>query len=135
MKKLIAAALSVIAMTACLLGLAGCTTSPDVKDIQGVWKIEDTNPAVTVVFTDSEWKLASNIEPYKYTLDTKASTITFSNDVEEGTATYEFSEDRQTLSLTQTDENGKTETRTFDKVSDDTSAEPSVGSTTEPSED
>ena len=133
MKKLIAAALSVIAMTACLLGLAGCTASPDVKDIQGVWKIEDTNPAVTVVFTDSEWRLASNIEPYKYTLDTKAST--FSNDVEEGTATYEFSEDRQTLSLTQTDENGKTETRTFDKVSDDTSAEPSVGNTTEPSED
>lgn len=134
MKKLIAAALSAVAMAACLLGIAGCSASPDIKDIQGVWKIEDTDPAVTVVFTDDEWKLASDIDPYKYTLDTKSSTITFSNDVEQGTATYEFSDDRQKLSLTQTDENGKTETRTFDKVSDDTSAEPSVGDTTEPSE-
>lgn len=134
MKKLIAAALTAVCMAACLLGLAGCSSSPDVKDIQGVWKIEDTKPAVTVVFTDSEWKLASDIDPYKYTLDTGSKTITFSNDVEQGTATYEFSEDRKTLSLTQTDDSGKTETRTFDKVSDDTTAEPSVGDVSEPSE-
>lgn len=134
MRKIVAAVLSAAAVVVCLVALAGCSQSADIKDIQGVWKIQDTDPTVTVVFTDSEWKLASDIDPYQYTLDTNSKTITFKNDVEEGTATYEFSEDRQQLSLTQTDDSGKTDTQTFDKVSDDTSAEPSVGDTTESTE-
>ncbi len=134
MRKIVAAVLSAAAVVVCLVALAGCSQSADIKDIQGVWKIQGTDPTVTVVFTDSEWKLASDIDPYQYTLDTNSKTITFKNDVEEGTATYEFSEDRQQLSLTQTDDSGKTDTQTFDKVSDDTSAEPSVGDTTESTE-
>lgn len=134
MKKIIAAALAALAMAACLLVLAGCSQSADIKDIQGVWKIQGSDPAVTVVFTDSEWKLASDIDPYQYTLDTNSKTLSFSSDVEEGTATYEFSDDRQQLSLTQTDDSGKTETQTFVKVSDDTSAEPTVGDTAESTE-
>lgn len=135
MKKILAAAFTAVVMAACLMGLAGCSQSADVKDIQGVWQIEGTNPSVTVVFTDKEWKLASDIDPYQYTLDTNAKKLSFSNEVEEGEAEYSFSDDRQQLSLTQTDDSGKTETQVFDKVSDDTSAEPTVGDTTESTKD
>ena len=44
-----------------------------------------------------------------------------------GSSTYEFSEDKQTLTLTEDTGNGETKTTVFDKVSADTQAEPTVG--------
>ena len=68
--KAIAAGASALALSACLLGAAGCSGSTDAKDLQGVWSVEGSEPTVTVVFTGEQWKLATGIT-YDYTLDTK----------------------------------------------------------------
>ena len=38
--KAIAAGASALALSACLLGAAGCSGSTDAKDLQGVWSVE-----------------------------------------------------------------------------------------------
>ena len=124
--KAIAAGASALALSACLLGAAGCSGSTDAKDLQGVWSVEGSEPTVTVVFTGEQWKLATGIT-YDYTLDTKGKVISYSVDGMSGSSTYEFSEDKQTLTLTEDTGNGETKTTVFDKVSADTQAEPSVG--------
>lgn len=124
--KAIAAGASALALSACLLGAAGCSGSADAKDLQGVWSVEGSEPTVTVVFTGEQWKLATGIT-YDYTLDTKGKVISYSVDGMSGSSTYEFSEDKQTLTLTEDTGNGETKTTVFDKVSADTQAEPTVG--------
>ena len=124
--KAIAAGASALALSACLLGAAGCSGSTDAKDLQGVWSVEGSEPTVTVVFTCEQWKLATGIT-YDYTLDTKGKVISYSVDGMSGSSTYEFSEDKQTLTLTEDTGNGETKTTVFDKVSADTQAEPTVG--------
>ena len=124
--KAIAAGASALALSACLLGAAGCSGSTDAKDLQGVWSVEGSEPTVTVVFTGEQWKLATGIT-YDYTLDTKGKVISYSVDGMSGSSTYEFSEDKQTLTLTEDTGNGETKTTVFDKVSGDTQAEPTVG--------
>ena len=124
--KAIAAGASAMALSACLLGAAGCSGSTDAKDLQGVWSVEGSEPTVTVVFTGEQWKLATGIT-YDYTLDTKGKVISYSVDGMSGSSTYEFSEDKQTLTLTEDTGNGETKTTVFDKVSADTQAEPTVG--------
>ena len=124
--KAIAAGASALALSACLLGAAGCSGSTDAKDLQGVWSVEGYEPTVTVVFTGEQWKLATGIT-YDYTLDTKGKVISYSVDGMSGSSTYEFSEDKQTLTLTEDTGNGETKTTVFDKVSADTQAEPTVG--------
>ena len=124
--KAIAAGASALALSACLLGAAGCAGSADAKDRQGVWSVEGSEPTVTVVFTGEQWKLATGIT-YDYTLDTKGKVISYSVDGMSGSSTYEFSEDKQTLTLTEDTGNGETKTTVFDKVSGDTQAEPTVG--------
>ena len=124
--KAIAAGASALALSACLLGAAGCSGSTDAKDLQGVWSVEGSEPTVTVVFTGEQWKLATGIT-YDYTLDTKGKVISYSVVGMSGSSTYEFSEDKQTLTLTEDTGNGETKTTVFDKVSADTQAEPTVG--------
>ena len=124
--KAIAAGASALALSACLLGAAGCSGSADAKDLQGVWSVEGSEPTVTVVFTGEQWKLATGIT-YDYTLDTKGKVISYSVDGMSGSSTYEFSEDKQTLTLSEDTGNGETKTTVFDKVSADTQAEPTVG--------
>ena len=124
--KAIAAGASALALSACLLGAAGCSGSTDAKDLQGVWSVEGSEPTVTVVFSGEQWKLATGIT-YDYTLDTKGKVISYSVDGMSGSSTYEFSEDKQTLTLTEDTGNGETKTTVFDKVSADTQAEPTVG--------
>ena len=124
--KAIAAGASALALSACLLGAAGCSGSADAKDLQVVWSVEGSEPTVTVVFTGEQWKLATGIT-YDYTLDTKGKVISYSVDGMSGSSTYEFSEDKQTLTLTEDTGNGETKTTVFDKVSGDTQAEPTVG--------
>ena len=124
--KAIAAGASALALSACLLGAAGCSGSADAKDLQGVWSVEGSEPTVTVVFTGEQWKLATGIT-YDYTLDTKGKVISYSVDGMSGSSTYEFSEDRKTLTLTEDAGNGETKKTVFDKVSGDTQAEPTVG--------
>ena len=124
--KAIAAGASALALSACLLGAAGCSGSTDAKDLQGVWSVEGSEPTVTVVYTGEQWKLATGIT-YDYTLDTKGKVISYSVDGMSGSSTYEFSEDKKTLTLTEDTSNGETKTTVFDKVSADTQAEPTVG--------
>ncbi|MGN0073290.1 MAG: hypothetical protein ACI36W_05800 [Coriobacteriales bacterium] len=124
--KALAASASALALGVCLLGAAGCSGSSDAKDFQGVWSVEGSNPTVTVVFTGDQWKLATGIT-YEYSLDTKGKVISYSVDGMSGSSTYEFSEDKQTLTLTEDAGNGETKSTVFDKVSADTQAEPTVG--------
>lgn len=124
--KAIAAGASALALTACLMGAAGCSGSADAKDLQGVWSVEESNPTVTVVFTADKWKLATGLT-YDYTIDAKGKVISYSVDGMSGSSTYEFSEDRKTLTLTEDAGNGETKKTVFDKVSGDTQAEPTVG--------
>ena len=124
--KIFASAVSAVALSACLLGAAGCSTNPDANDLKGVWAVDGIKPAVTVVFTGDEWKLATGIT-YSYSVNSKDKTITYTVDGMSGTSTYEFSSDRKTLTLTEDNGEGETKTTVFDKVSDDTTEEPSVG--------
>ena len=126
MKKQIAVIASAAALGACLMGLAGCSSNPDVTDIQGVWEVDKSEPTVTVVFTDTEWKLATGLT-YTYSMDTDSHVISYEVDGMSGSSTYEFSSDRQTLTLVEDTGDGETRTTVFDKVSDDTTAEPTVG--------
>lgn len=130
-KKMMALAAASMMVIVCLLGMTACgSSSPDTTDIQGEWKVHDSKPTVTVVFTDKQWKVADFV--YDYTLDTSNKKISYeltSNNDLKGEGTYEFSEDRQTFTLTEQTDEGKTQTTVFDKVSDNTSAEPTSDGT------
>ena len=124
MRNKIAAVAAAVALGACL-GLAGCGgNSADVTDFQGAWTVDGSDPLVTVVYTQDEFKTSA--ATFNYTLDTSAKTITYTRDESSGTSNYEFSSDRKTLTLTEDDGNGGTKTTILDKVSDDTTTEPSV---------
>ncbi len=107
---------------ACLFGLAACGGG-DKDAFKGEWKVQGTQ--VTVVFTDTQWKMVQNT--FDYTLDSGAKTITYTTDGMSGSATYEFSSDGKQLTLNENDGSGGTKTTVFDKVSDDTQAQPSAG--------
>lgn len=126
-RQLIAMAAGVTMLAGSMFGLVGCgaATSPDVDGIKGEWKIENTDPTVTTVFTDSEWKLVGST--YTYTLDTGKKELNFEqtgNADMKGTATYEFNEDYTKLTITQQNDSGEEQSQVFDKISSDTSAEP-----------
>ncbi len=123
----IAAFAVVVSLVACLFLLSGCG-SGDKKAIQGVWQAEGTD--VTFVFTDTEFKMVGNT--FTYTMDTNAKTINYkSGDLDYGSAQYSFSDNGKKLTLNEDDGNGGTKTTNFDKVSDDTSAEPAAGGVTD----
>lgn len=129
-KKLIAMVAGITVIAGSMFGLAGCSgaTSPDVDGIKGEWQIENTDPVVTTVFTDTEWKLVGST--YTYTLDTSKKELNFeqaSNADMKGTATYEFNEDYTQLTITQQNDSGEEQSQVFDKISSDTSAAPTVG--------
>lgn len=106
----------------CLFGLAACGGG-DKDTLKGEWKVQGTQ--VTVVFTDTQWKMVQST--FDYQLDQGAKTITYTADGMSGSATYELSSDGKQLTLNEDDGNGGTKTTVFDKVSDDTQAQPSAG--------
>lgn len=125
--RAIAALAAVVCLCACLLALPGCS-SGDQKMLQGTWQVEGTD--VTVVFTDTEFKMVGNT--FTYTMDSGAKTINYkSGDIDFGSAQYSFEDNGKKLTLREDDGNGGTKTTNFDKVSDDTSGEPSVGGVTD----
>ncbi len=107
------------------IGLAGCgAAADDEATLKGEWLISDTT--VTVVFTGTEFKTAA--VTYEYTLDTSESTIEFTQGEMTGGGTYAFTEEDgvTVLTLTEDDGEGGEKITTFEKVSDDADAEPSV---------
>lgn len=127
-KKLATLFAGCVLATGCIAGLTACgQNSADIKGIQGTWQIESTDPAVTTVFTDTEWKLVGST--YTYTLDTGSKKMSFEradNTDMKGEATYEFNDDYTKLTITQTNDSGENQSQVFDKLSDDTTAEPTV---------
>ncbi len=119
MAALLAAAVLALA---CLAGLSGCGGG-DKDVLKGEWQVSGTQ--VTVVFTDTQWKMVQST--FDYQLDQNAKTITYSADGMSGSAGYELSSDGKQLTLNEDDGNGGTKTTVFDKVSDDTQAQPSAG--------
>ena len=113
---------------ACLFGLAACGDG-DKDALKGEWRVKDTQ--VTVVFTDTQWKMVQST--FDYTLDSGKKTITYTADGMSGSATYELSSDGKQLTLNEDDGNGGTKTTVFDKVSDDTQAQPSAGTSSDTS--
>ncbi|MCD8199462.1 MAG: hypothetical protein LUD25_00625 [Coriobacteriaceae bacterium] len=105
----------------CCFALAGCGED-DAASIKGEWQVQDTT--VTVVFTDTEFKTVAST--FEYSIDTQDKTITYTQGEMEGQATYEFDDDNKQMTLTESDGDGGTQVTTFVKVSDDTSAEPTV---------
>ena len=117
----------IVALSASLFMLSGCGGG-DKKTIQGVWQAEGTD--VTFVFTDTEFKMVGTT--FTYTMDTGSKTINYkSGDLDYGSAQYSFSDNGKKLTLNEDDGNGGTKTTNFDKVSDDTSVEPSAGGVTD----
>ncbi len=123
-KKQVTVCISVVFFVcACLFALAGCGSS-DKADFIGEWKIANTE--VTVVFSDSKFKLVGNTFDYK--VDPGNKTITYSSGGAKGSAKYTFSSDKKQLTL---EENGG-KTTVFNKVSNNGDAEPSAGVATTP---
>lgn len=121
-KRLITCALALACACACFFGLAACGGNEDQQHLEGVWQVRDST--VTYVFTEDKFKMVGNT--YDYTIDTSAKTITYKNGAMTGTAKYSFSSDNEQLTLDEDDGNGGTRQTKFDKVSDDTSAEPTA---------
>ncbi len=123
MKKGIALSIALVfAMCLGVFALAGCSSN-STKDFEGVWQVQGTN--VTVVYTDKEFKTYT--ATYEYTVDSGKKTITRKIDGIDSVAEYEFSNDKKTMTLKEDNGDGGTTTTVFEKVSDDTSAEPSAG--------
>ncbi len=122
MRRKIAVFALMALLTSCLVSLAGCG-SADHSNLKGEWKVKDTS--VTVVFTDDKFRMVGI--DYDYTIDTSAKTITYTTGEMTGTAKYSFAEGNTRLVLDEDDGSGGTTSTTFEKVSDDTSAEPSAG--------
>ncbi len=109
----------------CVLALCACSSDKDA--IKGEWQVKDTD--VTVVFTDTQWKMVQNT--FDYNVDSDNKTISYSADGLSGSATYELSSDNKQLTLKEDDGEGGTKTTVFVKLSDDTSKEPSAGGSNE----
>lgn len=122
--KRITAALVALCLAAALSALAGCAGASDANDIKGEWKVKDTE--VTFVFTGTHLRsVAGDLE---YTLDTGNKTINYKMDGQDySSADYSFSEDKQTLTLEESFQDGGTRKTVFEKVSDNVDAEPSAG--------
>lgn len=120
-KKILTTVTALIALCACLFAFTGCS-SADASNFKGEWVVEGTS--VTVVFTGDKFKTYG--AEYDYTLDTSSHTITYTSDSMTGSATYSFSDDNKKLTLTEASDDGGTKSTNFEKVSDDTSAEPVV---------
>lgn len=72
----------------------------DSADIQGSWYVEGTNQSITI--TDSQIVLTDSVA-YNYTLDTFNKTITFTFSNLQGSGSYAFSPERDTLVITEDD--------------------------------
>lgn len=119
--SLFAMCAAVVALT---LSLTGCGML-DGEHFKGTWKVQDSNPQVTVIYTGSEFK--NSADTWTYSLGTFSNTISFSYEDSVAQAHYSFNEDYTVLSVTQTDEDGNEVTTVFEKLSDDTTGKPSVG--------
>ena len=121
-KRMLAALAALLCALACLFMLAACG-SGDKADLVGEWKIDGTE--VTVVFSDSKFKLVGN--SFDYAIDEGKKTITYSSGGAKGSAEYSFSSDKQKLTLKESDGAGGTKTTVFNKVSSNGDAQPSAG--------
>lgn len=121
--KRIASLLAALCLAMSLFVVAGCSNSTDAQDIQGEWKVQGSE--VTFVFTGD--KLRSAGGDMEYELDTSQKVISYKQDGQEyASATYSFSEDKQTLTLDEHYEDGGQRHTIFEKVSDNIDAEPRV---------
>jgi hypothetical protein len=97
----------------------------DAADIQGQWKVEGTTGSI--VITNSEIRLTDSVT-YGYELDTFNKTITYSFGSYSNTGTYEFSEERDVLTLTDVDQdamgNAIDSSLNLLKISSSTTGEP-----------
>jgi len=135
MKKSCTFVLVVVALmtSALLLASCGSALSNDAKRIQGTWKTEDG--AQTLVFTSTEIKSVGQTFGYKLAANGKIS-ISYQDQVE--TASYAFSKDGKTLTITETVPNTEatstaqpqTSKLVLKWVSSDTSTEPTVTAST-----
>ena len=118
---LIAGVVACVLACGCLFALCACSSDKD--NIKGEWQVKDTS--VTVVFTDTQWKMVQNT--FDYSIDTDKKTISYSADGLEGSASYELSSDNNQLTLKEDNGEGGTKTTVFTKLSSDTTKEPSAG--------
>lgn len=72
----------------------------DAADIQGTWVADGTEQVITITDTTIQW---TDTVSYDYTLDTFGKSITFSFKQYSGRGSYAFSEDRNAVSITETD--------------------------------
>lgn len=121
-KRICTALAAALCACVCALVLVACGSS-DKADLVGEWKIDGTE--VTVVFSDTEFKLVGNT--FDYTLDDGKKTITYSSGGAKGSAQYSFSDNKQQLTLKESDGAGGTKTTVFNKVSSNGNAQPSAG--------
>ena len=122
-KRFLISTLAVLALCACLLGLAGC--GEDNTKIQGEWAYGDSD--TSVVFTADEFKMLGGLT-YGYKLNTSNHTITFDyGGGDEGECSYDFSGDGNTLTLIQSDGNGGEVETVLTRISDDPEAFPRYG--------
>ena len=91
----------------------------DSADIQGEWLT--ANGAALVVIDAEEIHMPDSVD-FKYTLDTKSKTISYTFVDLTGGGSYEFSRDRATLTITESDGSQTV----FQKYSDSTDGEPRV---------
>ena len=91
----------------------------DSADIQGEWLT--SNGAALVVIDAEEIHMPDSVD-FKYTLDTKSKTISYTFVDLTGGGSYEFSRDRATLTITESDGSQTV----FQKYSDSTDGEPRV---------
>ena len=103
--------------------VSGCANT-DKKKIQGEWKTTRSEYEITVVFTDTQFKTTAG-DMY-YELHAGGKMTLSSDDGKEGSAEYTFNDSYSTLTIVQTGDDGKSETTEFQKVSDDTAAQPSA---------
>lgn len=129
-KRMLAVLAAALIACACALVLVACGSS-DKADLVGEWKISGTE--VTVVFSDTEFKLVGNT--FEYTLDDGKKTITYSSGGAKGSAQYSFSDNKQQLTLKESDGAGGTKTTVFNKVSSNGDAQPSAGVTAAPAQE
>jgi membrane-bound inhibitor of C-type lysozyme len=108
------------------------TRVPDAQAIQGEWLVKDTS--VTMVI-DSDTIHLPDDASYSYTINDNTDTITYTVTGHTGSASYVFSEDEETLTLTEgtsaslgTSSSGGT-TTVLTKVSGSTLASPTANAT------
>lgn len=121
-KRIAVCVVALVCACACLFMVPACGSS-DAGAFVGEWKIQNTQ--VTVVFSESKFKLVGNT--FDYTVDDGKKAITYKSGDAVGTAVYSFSSDKKQLTLEESDANGGTKTTVFEKISNNGNAEPSAG--------